>query len=55
MAGARDLAIHICTVARSTFHCDAARSISASRAAAAALRSCGAMVGVVRLPNVPMS
>ena len=41
--------------ARSTFHFSAARSISVSRAAAATCFSCGAMVGVVRLPNVPMS
>ena len=30
-------------------------AISVARAAAAALRSCGAMIGVLRLPNVPMS
>ena len=40
---------------RSTFHSAAARSSSASRAAAATLRSWAAMIGVVRLPKVPMS
>jgi hypothetical protein len=29
--------------------------VSSSRAAAATLRSCAAMMGVVRLPKVPMS
>ena len=43
------------SVARSTFHDSAARSISASRAAAATLRSCANMSGVVRLPKVPAS
>ena len=41
--------------ARSTFQVSAARSISASRAAAAVRRSRRDMSGVVRLPNVPMS
>ena len=39
----------------SVFHRWAAISTSKSRAATAMLRSCGAMVGVVRLPKVPMS
>ena len=39
----------------STCNRSAARAIRFSLAAAAALRSCGAMVGVVRLPNVPRS
>jgi hypothetical protein len=43
------------TVARSTLHFRAARSIRISRAVAAALRICGQTVGVVRLPTVPMS
>ena len=41
--------------ARSACQRSAARSRISSRAAAATFRSCGAMVGVVRLPNVPMS
>ena len=41
--------------ARSTFHFSAARSISASRAAAPTFFICGAISGVVRLPKVPMS
>ena len=45
----------IVTAARSTLHFCAARSSSISRAAAAALRICGHMRGVVWLPNVPMS
>ncbi len=36
-------------------NCSAAIAMSISRAAAAARRSWGAIVGVVRLPNVPMS
>ncbi len=40
---------------RSMFHCAAASPISVSRAAAATLRSCRFIVGVVRLPNVPIS
>ena len=41
--------------ARSAFHRSAAISTSSSRAVAATLRNCGTMVGVVLLPNVPMS
>ncbi len=41
--------------ARSTIHFCEARSISISRAAAAALRICGHMCGVVWLPTVPIS
>ena len=40
---------------RSSLLCSAARSTSASRAAAATRRSCTAMAGVVRLPAVPKS
>src|SRR5260370_24791355 len=40
---------------RSTFHFSAARSIKVSRAAAPTFFNCGAIVGVVLLPNVPMS
>ena len=43
------------SVERSTFHCAAARSISISRAAAAARASCGAIRGVDCDPNVPWS
>ena len=40
---------------RSTIHFCEARSISISRAVAAALRICGHMRGVVWLPKVPIS
>jgi hypothetical protein len=40
---------------RSTCHCAAAKTISVSRAAAATLRNCKFISGVVRLPNVPRS
>ncbi len=43
------------TLLRSICHCAAARSMSSARAAAAALRSCGVMRGVVMLPTVPKS
>ena len=43
------------SAARSVFQRSAARSSSCSRAVAAAARSCGPIVGVVRLPNVPAS
>ena len=42
-----------CRVA--TFHCFAATATRRSRAALATRRSCGVIVGVVRLPNVPAS
>ena len=55
VAAMRHLAAGGLERAASTPHSLAARSSRSPRAAAAARRICGTMVGVVRLPKVPMS